>query len=631
MSSSKRHFTAVIDSKEYGLYISSIPSSAARKVVSKLCANNKNKKVKFSVREITQGSKKKTYGPYIGYMEKLDKPVELEGRVIKYKPVAKLDKKSSKMIGGNLSDGQNVERLSSLQSIAFTNLTGGAPKPTQNPNNLFSQFMKAARKEKIASEDDIISFAKWYINQQQIVTRQVAENPIQQDIDEMLRYFKEQIAIRNQEHRSAEPARNPFVGGIISRIKRYATEEKKKLVFEHVIAFAEHYASNKPQKSSDFKQKDIEQALRYYIDHEYKDPQETQDPTRAGPARNPDNLFSQFMKAARKEKIASEDDIISFAKWYIKESQRVTREVAENPRQQDIDEMLRYFKEEIRKPNQDPRRAGPARNPDNLFSQFKRVARQEQIAPDDDIFSFAKWYIKESQRVTREVADNPRQQDIDEMLRYFKEVIRKRNQDPRRAEWDLYKQLFDSTTGSLPLDYASRHLVSSMKMISAAFGGNLPTDGNHAILNAYIFRISSRLNFDRIWSFLSATEQKGFPCFLYRSEERFHFDKMGSSNSVSDGQVCCMFLDAVGWRIDKYDPRVVRLDDFQKMSSGKNNEALESGAAISSGAYLEGKVNSGRVAKEMVKLNPALLTKPFPGLNEFMLRQGAFNLMLSIE
>ena len=100
MSSSKRHFTAVIDSKEYGLYISSIPSSAARKVVSKLCANNKNKKVKFSVRETTRDSNKKVYGPYIGYMQKLNKPVELEGRVIKYKPIAKLDKKGSKMQGG---------------------------------------------------------------------------------------------------------------------------------------------------------------------------------------------------------------------------------------------------------------------------------------------------------------------------------------------------------------------------------------------------------------------------------------------------------------------------------------------------------------------------------------------------
>ena len=100
MSSSKRHFTAVIDSKEYGIYVSSTPSSAAKKVVSKLCTNNKNKKVRFSIRETTRDSNKKVYGPYIGYMQKLDKPVELEGRVIKYKPVAKLDKmKGGKIIG----------------------------------------------------------------------------------------------------------------------------------------------------------------------------------------------------------------------------------------------------------------------------------------------------------------------------------------------------------------------------------------------------------------------------------------------------------------------------------------------------------------------------------------------------
>jgi hypothetical protein len=59
---SKRHFTVVIDGKEHGLYVSSTPSSAARKAVTKLCAANKSKKVEFEIREITQGSKKKTYG-----------------------------------------------------------------------------------------------------------------------------------------------------------------------------------------------------------------------------------------------------------------------------------------------------------------------------------------------------------------------------------------------------------------------------------------------------------------------------------------------------------------------------------------------------------------------------------------
>ena len=81
---SNRHFTVVIKNKEHGLYISSTPSSAAKKAVSKLCASNKNKKVEFNIREITRDSKKKTYGPYIGYLEKLKIPIKLKEYIIKY-------------------------------------------------------------------------------------------------------------------------------------------------------------------------------------------------------------------------------------------------------------------------------------------------------------------------------------------------------------------------------------------------------------------------------------------------------------------------------------------------------------------------------------------------------------------
>ena len=89
-----------MEGKEHGLYISLTPSSAAKKAVTKLCAANKSKKVEFSIREITQGSKKKTYGPYKGHIEKLKEPIELKGRVIKYKPVAKLNKKKGVQTGG---------------------------------------------------------------------------------------------------------------------------------------------------------------------------------------------------------------------------------------------------------------------------------------------------------------------------------------------------------------------------------------------------------------------------------------------------------------------------------------------------------------------------------------------------
>ena len=97
---SKRHFTVVMEGKEHGLYVSSTPSSAAKKAVTKLCAANKSKKVEFSIREITQGSKKKTYGPYSGYIEKLKEPIELKGRVIRYKSFAKLSGKSGAKKGG---------------------------------------------------------------------------------------------------------------------------------------------------------------------------------------------------------------------------------------------------------------------------------------------------------------------------------------------------------------------------------------------------------------------------------------------------------------------------------------------------------------------------------------------------
>ena len=97
---SKRHFTVVMGGKEHGLYVSSTPSSAAKKAVTKLSAANKSKKVEFSMREITQGSKKKTYGPYEGHIEKLKEPIELKGRVIRFKPVAKLGAKKGVQKGG---------------------------------------------------------------------------------------------------------------------------------------------------------------------------------------------------------------------------------------------------------------------------------------------------------------------------------------------------------------------------------------------------------------------------------------------------------------------------------------------------------------------------------------------------
>jgi hypothetical protein len=141
-SSTKRHFTVVIGSKEHGLYVSSSPSSAARKAVSKLCASNKSKKVEFSIREITQGSKKKTYGPYKGYIEKLKEPIELKGRVIKYKPVAKLSGKTGAKKGGEGS-GPNGE-------YTFNDLSEENSKIVVNNNSVI--ISKRIRKKKAGFE-----------------------------------------------------------------------------------------------------------------------------------------------------------------------------------------------------------------------------------------------------------------------------------------------------------------------------------------------------------------------------------------------------------------------------------------------------------------------------------------------
>ena len=117
MSSSKRHFTAVVGSKENGLYISSSPSSAARKIVSKLCAVSKSKKVEFCVREITQSSKKKTYGPYLG-------------EIIKNKLVIHLKKdKLNKIIQGG-----RVERFGIIEPSNFIQ--------RQRNNNQFAVIRK---------------------------------------------------------------------------------------------------------------------------------------------------------------------------------------------------------------------------------------------------------------------------------------------------------------------------------------------------------------------------------------------------------------------------------------------------------------------------------------------------------
>jgi hypothetical protein len=174
---SKRHFTVVMGNKEHGLYVSSTPSSAAKKAVTKLCSSNKSKKVEFSIREITQGSKKKTYGPYKGYIEKLKEPIELKGRVIRYKPVAKLSGKTAKKmkgggennnsdsnndLGGNSAEGPapvNSNNHQMYAPIAFINWTESEPgKSYANEDDFYKKI-----EELKAMNDDIFNIKTYYM------------------------------------------------------------------------------------------------------------------------------------------------------------------------------------------------------------------------------------------------------------------------------------------------------------------------------------------------------------------------------------------------------------------------------------------------------------------------------------
>ena len=157
-SDSKRHFTVVMGNKEHGLYVSSTPSSAAKKAVTKLCTSNKSKKVELYIREITQGSKKKTYGPYVGYIEKLKNPIELKGRVIRYKSVAKLIGKSVAKKGGgeknkaNSNENNPVHTFNSLNNFS-SNSAEGLSKTVEQKKKNAQKNQENANKAKIKASE----------------------------------------------------------------------------------------------------------------------------------------------------------------------------------------------------------------------------------------------------------------------------------------------------------------------------------------------------------------------------------------------------------------------------------------------------------------------------------------------
>ena len=104
--------------------------------------------------------------------------------------------------------------------------------------------------------------------------------------------------------------------------------------------FAEAHASANPRLKNEFDPTDLE-AAKQLFERTYR-PQ-----PRIQLSRNPDNLFGQFLREARVQGFTSEEDRISFAKWYT--SQEHILHIAENPSPHDVQEMLFIFRQEIAK------------------------------------------------------------------------------------------------------------------------------------------------------------------------------------------------------------------------------------------------------------------------------------------
>jgi len=177
-SEGDRHFRVVsLENKNVslgGVSISSVasPSDAARKLL-KSIAHEKGLekmkklnmgKVKFSIQEYTQGSKKKVYGPYIGYYrkytaEEMKKATTAKGKVkFTMKPVVKLNKsnkvvtkkvnKSNNNKSNNNTSNNNSNSNSNNNSNKLKNMKNKKNNSNNKNNNNLNNTLKKLKNKK---------------------------------------------------------------------------------------------------------------------------------------------------------------------------------------------------------------------------------------------------------------------------------------------------------------------------------------------------------------------------------------------------------------------------------------------------------------------------------------------------
>ena len=195
--------------------------------------------MEFYIREITQGSKKKTYGPYSGHIEKLKEPIELKGRVIKYKPVAKLIGKKNKKMKGGMYDLRNIKK--SLE---------------QTYNN-------------VELNDELMT--NEYKNQRKVLMNKLSG--ISEEEEKILKEIQETI-LRIVDHPS-NPAKNNDLNDLYeSRLKQYneyIRQNPNSIVKDYLDMFKRILTKKKDDKINERrKQKEIDNQLKRNANQEIR-------------------------------------------------------------------------------------------------------------------------------------------------------------------------------------------------------------------------------------------------------------------------------------------------------------------------------------------------------------------------
>jgi hypothetical protein len=191
-SEGDRHFRVVkLDGKEVEIGGVSItqkasPGDAARKLLSSIAHEKglkKNKKlelgkVKFSIQEYTQGSKKKVYGPYEGHFhkytaEELKKARTAGGKqAFTMRPMIKLNKnsksmntmkkmnKNNKNMNANMNKSMNKNRNKNANMNANKNANMNANMNANKNANMNANMNKSMNKKKVKNNNNGINKKK---------------------------------------------------------------------------------------------------------------------------------------------------------------------------------------------------------------------------------------------------------------------------------------------------------------------------------------------------------------------------------------------------------------------------------------------------------------------------------------